>query len=256
VGHAGTLDPSASGLLLVVVGRATRLAQYVSVLPKRYAATLRLGTATETDDAAGKITATDDSWRTLEEAAVRRAMADVAARPEQVPPSVSAKQVDGERAYRLARQGRPAELKPAAVRVHRLEVRRVALPDVDFALECSSGTYVRAIARDAGRALGTLAHLCALRRDGIGPWRVAEAVALAEQTAASLGAALRPMRDVVAHLPAIAVGPELAARIGHGAKFEADGPREGPVAVLAEGELLAVATFRDGVYAPSVVLVA
>lgn len=256
VGHAGTLDPTASGLLVVVVGRATRLAQYVSVLPKRYAATLRLGAATETDDAAGKVTATDDSWRTLDEAAVRRALADVAARPEQVPPAVSAKKVAGERAYRLARQGRPAELKAAAVRVHRLEVQRVALPDVDFTMECSSGTYVRAIARDAGRALGTLAHLCALRREGIGPWRVAEAVVLAEHTAGSLAAAVRPMRELVAHLPAIAVGPELAARVAHGAKFEAEGPREGPVAVLAAGELLAMATFKDGVYAPSVVLVA
>lgn len=254
MGHAGTLDPAASGLLLVVVGRATRLAQYVSVLPKRYAATLRLGAATETDDAAGKVTATDDSWRALDEAAVRRALADVAARPEQVPPAVSAKKVDGERAYRLARQGRPVQLKPAAVRVHRLEVRRVALPDVDFVMECSSGTYVRAIARDAGRALGTLAHLCALRREGIGPWGVAEAVTLAEQTARSLAEAVRPMRELVAHVPAIEVGPELAARIAHGAKFEADGPREGPVAVIAAGELLAVAIFRDGLYAPSVVL--
>jgi tRNA pseudouridine55 synthase len=256
VGHAGTLDPTASGLLVVVVGRATRLAQYVSVLPKRYAATLRLGTATETDDAAGKVTATDESWRALDEAGVRQAMADVAARSEQVPPAVSAKQVDGERAYRLARQGRPATLKAAAVRVHRLEVRRVALPDVDFVLECSSGTYVRAIARDVGRALGTLAHLCALRRGGIGPWRVEEAVSLTALDSGSVRAALRPMRELVAHLPAIAIGPELAARVAHGAKFEADGPREGPVAVLAAGEVLAVARFRDGLYAPAVVLVA
>jgi tRNA pseudouridine55 synthase len=256
VGHAGTLDPMASGLLVVVVGRATRLAQYVSVLSKRYAATLRLGAATETDDAAGKVTATDETWRTLAEEAVRSALAEVAARPEQVPPAVSAKQVGGRRAYKLAREGRPAELKAAAVRVHRLEVQRVALPDVTFTMECSSGTYVRAIARDAGRALGTLAHLCALRREGIGPWSVAEAVVAAEQTGRSLAAALRPMRELVAHLPAIEVGSELADRIAHGAKFEAEGPREGPVAVLAEGELLAMAQFRDGLYAPSVVLVA
>jgi tRNA pseudouridine55 synthase len=257
VGHAGTLDPTASGLLLVVVGRATRLAQYVSVLPKRYAATLRLGAATETDDGAGAVTATDESWRTLGEEAVREALAAVAARVEQVPPAVSAKHVDGERAYRLARQGRPAALPAAPVRVHRLEVLRVALPDVAFTVECSSGTYIRAIARDAGRALGTLAHLAALRREGIGPWHVADAVTLAQETGRTLApAALRPMRELVAHLPAIDVGPELAERVGHGAKFEAEGPREGPVAILAEGELLAVAQFRDGRYAPSVVLVA
>jgi len=255
VGHAGTLDPLASGLLLVLVGRATRLARFTGVLPKRYEATLRCGTETATDDAAGAVTAEDDAWRDRDDGAVRRALAEVAARGEQVPPAVSAKKVAGERAYALARRGEPAELAPAAVQIHRLEVRRVALPDVDFAVECSAGTYVRAIARDAGRALGTRAHLTALRRTGIGPWSVEAATLLAGATAASLAAALRPMGEIVAHLPRLDIGPEAAERLRHGAKIEADRVIEGPVALAAAGELLAVAEYRDGLYAPAVVLV-
>jgi tRNA pseudouridine55 synthase len=255
VGHAGTLDPAASGLLLVLVGRATRLARFTAVLPKRYDATLRLGAETATDDATGAVTATDETWRGLDEAAVRRALAEVAARGEQVPPAVSAKKVAGERAYRLARRGEPADLRPVAVRIHRLEVRRVALPDVDVAVECSAGTYVRAIARDAGRALGTRGHLAALRRTGIGPWTVLQGVPLRDATAASLAAALRPLAEVVAHLPRLDLDPETAERVRHGGKVEADAVLEGPVALSAAGELLAVAEYRDGRYVPSVVLV-
>jgi tRNA pseudouridine55 synthase len=254
VGHAGTLDPAASGLLLVLVGRATRLARFTAVFPKRYEATLRLGAETATDDAAGEVTATDASWRALDEVAVRRALADVAARESQVPPAVSAKKVGGERAYRMVRRGAVPALGPAAVRIHRLEVRRVALPDVDFALECSAGTYVRAVARDAGRLLGTRAHLAALRRTGIGPWSVEQAVPLASATAASLAASLRPLAELVAHLPRLDLGPEAAERVRHGRKIEAGTVFEGPVALAAEGEVLAVAEYRDGLYAPSVVL--
>jgi tRNA pseudouridine55 synthase len=255
VGHAGTLDPLASGLLLVLVGRATRLARFTGVLPKRYEATLRCGAETTTDDAAGAVTAEDEAWRGLDEAAVRRALAEVAAREMQVPPAVSAKKVAGERAYALARRGEPAELAPVRVLIHRLDVRRVALPDVEFAVECSGGTYVRAIARDAGRALGTRAHLAALRRTGIGPWGVEAAVPLEGASAASLAAALRPMDELVAHLPRLEVGPEAAERLRHGGKVDAARIGEGPVALAAAGELLAVAEFRVGRYAPAVVLV-
>lgn len=254
VGHAGTLDPAASGLLLVLVGRATRLARFTAPFLKRYEATLRLGAETTTDDAAGEVTATDASWPALDEPAVRGALAEVAARDSQVPPAVSAKKVAGERAYRLARRGEPPVLEPAAVRIHRLEVRRVALPDVAFALECSAGTYVRAVARDAGRLLGTRAHLVALRRTGIGPWSVEEAVPLASVTAASLAESLRPLSQLVAHLPRLELGPEAAERVRHGRKIEAGAVFEGPVALASDGEVLAVAEYRDGLYAPSVVL--
>ena len=254
MGHAGTLDPAASGLLLVLVGRATRLARFTAVLPKRYAGTVRFGAETATDDAEGAVTAADDAWRALDAAAVRRALAEVAARGEQVPPAVSAKKVAGERAYRLARRGEAADLAPVPVRIHRLEATRIALPDVEVEVECSSGTYVRAIARDAGRALGTRAHLAALRRTGIGPWDVADAAPLEGATAESLRAALRPLGDAVAHLPRLEVAPEVAERVRHGGRIEAEPVLEGPVTVSAQGELLAVAEYRDGRFAPAVVI--
>jgi len=255
VGHAGTLDPGASGLLVVLAGRATRLARFVSILPKRYAGTIRFGAETASDDADGAVTLSDESWRGLDAGAVRGALAAVAARTEQVPPAVSAKKVGGERAYRLARRGETVDLKPAAVVVRRLEARRIALPEVDVEVECSSGTYVRALARDVGRALGTRAHLGALRRTAIGPWDVADALALEGAAPATLQAALRLLREAVAHLPAVEVGADAATRVRHGGKIEAGAVHEGPVAVTSSGELLSVAEYRDGLYAPLVVLV-
>lgn len=254
VGHAGTLDPGASGLLVVLVGRATRLARFVTALPKRYAGTIRFGAETTTDDAHGAPTLQDDSWRQIGAEALRWALEEVAARTEQVPPAVSAKKVGGQRAYRLARRGDAAELAPARVAVYRLEARRVELPEVDVEVECSSGTYVRAIARDVGRALGSRAHLAALRRTGIGAFDVSAATPLGELTAASVPALLRPLADAVAHLPQLAVDAPAAERVRHGGRIEAEADPGGPVAVTAAGALLAVAEFRDGVYAPLVVL--
>ena len=254
VGHAGTLDPAATGLLVVLAGRATRLSRFVSALPKRYQGTIRFGAETATDDGAGAVTATDESWRALEAGAVAAALAAVAASPAQVPPAVSAKKVDGERAYRLARRGTPADLAPVNVTVSRLVATRFALPEVDVDVECSSGTYVRAVARDVGRALGTRAHLAALRRTGIGPWDVADATRLEGATADSLEAVLRPLAEAVAHLPALAVEPEAGERVRHGGKLAAPDGGEGPVRVEVEGVLVAVAEHRDGCWAPVVVL--
>ena len=262
VGHAGTLDPAASGLLVVLVGRATRLARFVGPLPKSYRGTVRFGSETDSDDADGAATATDESWRSLDARAVEAGLAEVASRGEQVPPAVSAKKVGGERAYRLARRGSPADLEPVRVAIHRLAATRLALPDLDVEVECSSGTYVRAIARDLGRALGTRAHLAALRRTRIGPWDVAQAVPLDGASTESLGAALRPPAEAVAHLPALEVGPEVAERARHGAKLDAGvapggpaaGACDGPVAFTREGTLLAVMERRGSEYAPLVVL--
>ena len=255
VGHAGTLDPGASGLLVVLAGRATRLARFAGVLTKRYAGTIRFGAETASDDADGAVTLSDESWRGLDPAAVRGALVAVAARTEQVPPAISAKQVGGERAYRLARRGEAVDLKPVSVVVRRLEARRIALPEVDVEVECSSGTYVRALARDVGRALGTRAHLGALRRTGIGPWDVGDALALEGAAPAALLAALRPLREAVAHLPAVEVDADTATRVRHGGRIEAGAVHQSPVAVTSSGELLAVAEYRDGRYAPLVVLV-
>lgn len=256
VGHAGTLDPPASGLLVLLVGRATRLARFVAMLPKRYEATIRFGWETVTDDAAGEVVGErDDAWRGLSAGDVAAALTRLAGRSEQVPPAVSAKKVAGQRAYRLARRGTAPALSPVPVVIHALTLTRFDTTTglADVAVECSSGTYVRAIARDAGRELQSRAHLAALRRVAIGPWRVEEAVTLEQLGAASFGAAaLRPVAEAVAHLPSREVGPEAATRFRHGMPIEAPGPPDGYVSVFCAGELLGVAERRHSGYHPAV----
>jgi tRNA pseudouridine55 synthase len=255
VGHAGTLDPAATGLLVILAGRATRLARFIAMLPKHYLGTIRFGFETSTDDAAGEPGERDDSWRGRSEDEIAAALERVAAEPLQTPPQVSAKLVRGERSYRRARRGEEPDLAPARVEIHALTATAYdrAAGELEIEVRCGAGTYVRAIARDVGRALGTRAHLRSLRRVAVGPWRVDEAQPLA---AVRAGAALtlRPIAEAVAHLPALQVGPEAAQAVAHGRKIEEPARLEGPVAVYGAGELLAVAELREGLYAPLVVL--
>lgn len=257
MGHAGTLDPAATGLLVVLVGRATRLAQFIALLAKHYVGTVRFGWETSTDDAAGEPLERDEGWRALTEERIRAALARVAAEPLQLPPRVSAKLVHGERAYKRARRGEEPDLSPAPVAIHALTATAydAAAGALRIDVRCGAGTYVRAIARDLGRALGTRAHLALLRRVAVGRWLVEEAQPLdAVQPHSPL--ALRPMAEAVAHLPALRVGPEAAAAVAHGRKIEESARLDGPVAVFGSerGELLAVAEWREGRYAPLVVL--
>lgn len=254
VGHAGTLDPAATGLLVVLAGRATRLARFVALLPKRYRGTVRFGWETSSDDATGEALERDAAWRERSDAEVAAAVAAVAARPTQLPPRVSAKKVAGQRAYARARRGEPVELAEVPVEIHALTVETPldrATGELVLDVRCGAGTYVRSIARDLGRALGSRAHLGALRRLEIGPWKAEDALPL---TALAERPALRPLEEAVAHLPALEVGPEQAEAVGHGRKIEAPARHEGPVAVLGEGRLLAVVEWREGLYAPLVVL--
>ena len=255
VGHAGTLDPAATGLLVVLAGRATRLARFVALLPKQYRGTIRFGWETTTDDATGEPLETDDRWRERSEADVARALEQVAAEPLQVPPRVSAKKVGGERAYRRVRRGELPDLEPVEVRIHSLTAAAVdcAAGEVAIDVRCGTGTFVRAIARDVGRALGSRAHLKDLRRVAVGPWRVEEAVALAE-LAPGAALPLRPLAEAVSHLPALEVGPLSAEAVVHGRRIEEPVRHEGPVAVYHAGALLAVVEWREGRYAPLVVL--
>src|SRR4051794_6711406 len=178
VGHTGTLDPFASGLLLVCVGRATRLAEYLTGLPKTYVATMRLGEVTDTDDLTGEVIHSSDAWRSLSHDAIEDALRAQVGTIQQLPPSYSAKKVGGERMYAAARRGETVERKPVAVTIHAIRVLGIDLPDVEFEVECGAGTYIRAIARDAGAALGVGGHLRALRRTRIGPHAVDRAVPL------------------------------------------------------------------------------
>jgi len=179
IGHAGTLDPMATGLLVLGVEGATRLLTFIVGLDKTYEATIRLGVSTDSDDADGQIVAETDA-SSLASADIREAITPLTGATSQVPSSVSAIKVDGKRAYDLARAGVEVELKAREVTVSRFDVlderRAGAVVDLDVVVDCSSGTYIRSLARDLGAALGVGGHLTALRRTRIGPFAVAEAV--------------------------------------------------------------------------------
>jgi tRNA pseudouridine55 synthase len=174
VGHAGTLDPMATGVLVLGLNRATRLLGHLTLTDKRYDATIRLGVTTTTDDAEGEVVATRPTDG-LTEDAVREALTAFRGEIEQVPSAVSAVKVDGKRGYARVRAGEQVDLPPRRVTIHELDVRAVALPSVDVSVHCSSGTYIRSIARDLGAALGVGGHLSALRRTAVGPFDLAGA---------------------------------------------------------------------------------
>ncbi|MGO9082374.1 MAG: tRNA pseudouridine(55) synthase TruB [Streptosporangiaceae bacterium] len=233
VGHAGTLDPMATGVLVVGVERATRLLGYLALASKEYQATIRLGESSSTDDADGEITARQ-SAEGLDAAAIRAAAGPLTGQVQQVPPAVSAIKVGGQRAYRLARDGRPADLAARTVTIWSLDIRaiRPAGPvlDVDVDVTCSSGTYIRAIARDLGAALGAGGHLTALRRTRVGPYTAAAARTL-DQLSANWD--LIPLADAAAAaFPRRDLSPEEARLVAHGGRLPAaePGPDPGPAA--------------------------
>jgi tRNA pseudouridine55 synthase len=252
VGHTGTLDPFATGLLVVLVGRATRLARFVESQPKTYLAGARLGARTDTDDWTGAVVGPVVERPEVALAAVREALAGFAGPQRQRPPSYSAKHVGGERSYRLARRGEAVALPDVAVMVHAIELVAYEAPTLTFRASVSAGTYVRALARDLGDRLGVGAHLTALRREAIGPLRVEDAVPLAEVGPA----AVRPPRAVLGHLPTVDLDERARADVLHGRPVAAapGAESEGDVALLAGGELLAVARRVDGWLRPAVVL--
>jgi tRNA pseudouridine55 synthase len=205
VGHAGTLDPMATGLLILGVGTSTRLLTYLVGLGKTYEATIRLGESTTTDDAEGETIARTDASE-LDRAAIDAGIAELTGEIDQVPSAVSAIKVDGRRAYARVRDGEDVQLAARRVTVSRLDVlaqRRVDdVVDLDVVVGCSSGTYIRALARDLGAGLGVGGHLTALRRTAVGPFRVPDAVPLdaiapaALRTPASIATALFPSADL------------------------------------------------------------
>ena len=270
VGHAGTLDPMATGVLVVGVEKATRLLGYLTLTEKEYDATIRLGQSTSTDDAEGEITggatAAGVSAAVLTQHQLSEAVAGLTGQIEQVPPAVSAIKVDGQRAYRLTRAGAAPELKPRPVTVYEFTVTAVRpdgdLLDVDATVRCSSGTYIRALARDLGAALGTGGHLTRLRRTRVGGYRIEDARTL-EQLAgrfevlplAQAAAAAFPRRDLT---------EQEALRLAHGGRLPAAAPAPdpdpdpattlGPTAAYApDGTLIALLTEESGQARPLVV---
>jgi tRNA pseudouridine55 synthase len=248
VGHAGTLDPMATGLLVLGVGSATRLLGYVGGHDKTYEATIRLGQATVTDDREGEVLSTT-SAADLDDDAVRAALGAQTGPLEQVPSSVSAVKVDGRRSYDRVRAGEAVELAPRSVTVHRLEVHRVDRPeaglvDVDVTVECTAGTYIRAIARDAGAALGVGGHLTALRRTASGPFGVTQAGAV-EEAAAALVAGSGPgflglTEAARLVFPERRLTVEEARALGYGQRVAATGAAGLHAAVDPDGRLAAL----------------
>lgn len=233
VGHSGTLDPDATGVLLLGVGKTTRLLRFLGSLPKSYTGEVVLGLETSTLDASGEPTARWD-MSSVTPAEVQEELPALTGDIEQIPPMVSAVKVGGKRLHELAREGKEVEREPRPVTVHRF----VAEPTDDplvyrIEVDCSSGTYIRTLAADLGRALGGGAHLRNLRRTAIGPHTLAEARPLAELE-------LLPPAAAVAHLESVTVDDETAALVAQGRKLDLVG-HGFPVAVLsAAGDLLAV----------------
>ncbi len=254
VGHAGTLDPFASGLLPLLVGRGTRLMPYVVGFPKRYTGVLRLGIVTDTDDATGTVVAEHVGGRTVTDTALAIAMTALTGTIQQRPPTYSAKKVGGTPAHRRVRRGEAVTLAPRPVQVRRFTVTARAGADVTFAADVGSGTYVRALARDLGQALGCGAHLRELRRTGVGPWQVDEAASLDAVARGEVAPA--PLLAAVPHLPRREVTGMEADAVRHGRPVPSDAAHDGPVAVVQDGELLAIAVRRGDTLRPRTVLTA
>ncbi|MER7548272.1 tRNA pseudouridine(55) synthase TruB [Spirillospora sp. NPDC127506] len=257
VGHAGTLDPMATGVLVLGVGKATRLLGHLALTEKGYDATIRLGQSTNTDDAEGEVTATA-SAAGVTDAALRAGVAALTGPIRQVPPQVSAIKVNGERAYKMARKGEDVALaaRPVTVREFAvLDVRRHGdVIDVDASVSCSSGTYIRALARDLGASLGCGGHLTALRRTRVGPYDLSAARTL-DQLAEK--PEILPMGEAVAAVfPRRDVTAEDARKVAHGGRLPAAGLGPGPVGVFApDGTLLALVEERGGLAKPLAVFV-
>ncbi len=257
VGHAGTLDPMATGVLVIGVEKATRLLGHLTLADKDYLATIRLGQATGTDDAEGGVIASA-SAAGIPADAVRAAIVPLTGEIEQVPPGISAIKVGGQRAYRLTREGAAPELKARPVTVASFEVSEVRrdgdLLDVDVAVTCSSGTYIRALARDLGAALGVGGHLTALRRTRSGPYRIETAQTLDEMAEHFT---VTPLADAAAAaFPRLDLTEEQARKVAHGARLPAAGLGAGPAAVFGpDGTLIALMREEEGQARPLAVFV-
>lgn len=247
VGHAGTLDPMATGVLVVGLGHATKLLQYVQGQAKTYEATIRLGQATVTDDAEGEITATP-GWE-WDPAGLSTRITALTGQIQQVPSAVSAIKVEGVRSYARVRSGQQVHLAARPVTIERFEMigsprphPELPVTDIDVIVTCSSGTYIRALARDLGSALGSAGHLTALRRTAIGPILVGECSVLGE-TAPRVHDAEAVMTRL---LPVVVATPEQATDLRHGRRPLLDLPAEPSLIVDQDGGWVSVAQAQDG----------
>ena len=251
VGHTGTLDPFASGLLLILVGRATRLAQYLVGLAKRYTGVITLGTTTNSCDRTGEVTQTSDLWKTLTSQDVERVIAGLNGPQRQRPPALSAKKIGGQRAYKLARQGKSPEIPYQQVDIFSFTMTAMRGEQVEFDALVSSGTYIRSLGRDLGEQLGCGAHLAELRRTAVGPFEIRDAVEVDDTLTLDR---LRPAREVVAHLPTVPLEGAQRQSVCHGRPITTPEAFSGTVALVDGNELVAVAEADGTQIQPKVVL--
>lgn len=247
VGHAGTLDPLAKGVLVVCVGAATRLIQFVQQMPKGYTGTFLLGRRSPTEDVEGEVTELDDP-PVPTPGQIAAAAKGLIGRIEQRPPAYSALKVDGRRAYDLARKGEQVRMKPRPVTVYRIEVAAYEYPELTLEVECGSGTYVRSLGRDLAESLGTAAVMSGLVRSWIGDFRIEEAVDPRQLTSQNWTDQVLPPLRAVGRLPRVELLPDEIAKIGSGLAISRQPPAGGGqfAAVNAAGRLVAVLTPRGG----------
>ena len=247
VGHAGTLDPLASGLLVIAVGPATRLLRFVQDLPKTYDVTAVLGVTTTTLDAQGEIVSRSEVTATPDE--IRRAAAELTGEIDQIPPAVSAIKIGGERAYKRARRGEDVDMPSRRVTVYSFEVRRTSPDAFEARISCSSGTYIRSLIADVGTKLGSGAHVGHLRRIQIGNFHVNDAVKIEDLS----DAAVMPIEDALSHLPRVDVDAERAVLARNGRSIESD-VADGETLVVGPDGAVGVFEARGGVLRPVTVV--
>ena len=253
LGHTGTLDPMATGLLPILVGKATRLSQYLLGSDKSYEAVLKLGISTDTLDATGAITA--EKPVSIKEEELRQVISSFVGKIAQKPPMYSAKKVAGKRLYEIARTGAEVERAPCEINIYSIDITNISLPSVTIDVHCSAGTYIRVLASDIGEKLGTGAHLTALRRTKIGPFELSMSQKLAAVEAMGQEAFKEclPMAKVLYSMPQIELNSEQYQRIIHG-NFLTDAPNDicrggensllnSKVALLYHKDLVAIGEF-------------
>lgn len=255
IGHTGTLDPLASGLLILLLGRATRLSRYVTGLDKKYTATARFGAASDTLDADGEIT--DLEIPLPDERELRTETGNFVGELEQVPPMASAVKVGGERLYNIHRRGETVERESRPVKIHSFELTSYEPPEksATFRISCSSGTYVRTLLADLAEALDTAAYITSLRRDSVGAVSLHNATSLQTLTTETIYNRIIPPTEIVGHLPVVRVGDRERRSVRNGLGISASG-LTGSFRVESGGELLAVYAGDGAKARPEVVLCA
>ena len=247
IGHTGTLDPLATGVLVICLGLATRLAEYVQAMRKTYRSTFRLGAYSETDDADGVIVPVADA-RQPERSEIEKSLREFIGEIDQRPPAYSAMKVTGERAYARARRGDDVVLKPRRVHVYSVEILSYSWPLLEVEVRCGKGTYIRSLARDLGEQLGCGGLVQALRRTRVGPFTFEDAVKLDADVPHVL-AKLLPLAEAVTELPRVVVSAEDATRLRHGQAIRGEGA--GEIAVFDEAQqLIAIGELGGGSLRP------